>query len=53
MIESVAESFRQFGALQKPYFHIYKKTDSLLLKTVDYVAALTTAKIKSKRFKGA
>lgn len=49
MIESVAESFRQFGAVQKPYFHIYKKTDSLLLKTVDYVAALTTVKIKSKR----
>ena len=39
MIESVEKSFRQFGAIQKPYFTI-SKTDSKLLRFRNFVKEL-------------
>lgn len=39
MVESIEKYFRSFGAIQRPYFNIYK-TQSNFLKTIDYLKSI-------------
>lgn len=39
IIESIEKYFRSFGAIQKPYFHIYK-TNSNIIKAVKFIISL-------------
>ena len=51
MIEGVENSFRQFGAIQKPYFNVYKDSRSSLQKLTDrsrLLAKNTLIKFRSK-----
>lgn len=41
MIESIEKYFRSFGAIQKPYFCIYK-TNSKMLKTLNFIKSLNS-----------